>query len=160
MQPTGDLGPRQLHYVPEMNDTLPVNDGARTTNGTPRFTALLFDSAQSRADPPANADALLFGDPGGKRDHEFPSGTGGPEMLFGKTYELDALRCEPFDVLEGFRYTLTRKAVERPDQNKVEPALGNTPEHAAEFGTVCLAAAFVIDELLDDFPALPVGELA
>lgn len=89
-----------------------------------------------------------------------PAGPSRTEVFFFETHKLNAVRCEPLDVLEGFGDALTREAVEGPDENKIDPALRRVAEHALELARVRTPSALVIDILACGPPALGTSESA
>ena len=72
------------------------------TNWISRAGSLSLGTAQARANPFRDSDALLLGDPRGNRDHQFARWAGRAEVLFGEAYKLNAVGIEPLDVLERF----------------------------------------------------------
>ena len=83
-----------------LNNTFTVYDDSGPAHSLP---ASLGDS-----------DALLFSDPGGNRNHQFPGRSRGAEVLLGKTHELNTVRSKPLDVLKRSGDAFSGQTIECP----------------------------------------------
>jgi hypothetical protein len=144
----------------EFEGLIAPEDLPGSANGSARATARFLDPPQSRSHAFGNSEAFLFGDPGRNRDHQFARRSGRAEVFLSETNELNAVRGQPLDVIEGFGNALAGQAIKCPNEKQIEAALGDVRKHPPEFAAVRFAAALVIDVLVGNFPALPLSEIA
>jgi hypothetical protein len=85
------------------------------SHGFPASGALLSRPAESCPDSLGDSDSFLLSDPGGNRHHQLSCWSGGAEVLFSETYELNPVRREPLDVLERLSDAFARQPIKSPN---------------------------------------------
>jgi hypothetical protein len=81
-------------------------------------------------------------------------------VRFGEADELDAVECEPSNVIEGLPYSFTRETVERPDYYDIKLTSGCTIHHLPKLRTVGFPAGFVVLVFGDNRPPLGRAEFS
>lgn len=158
VQSAADLTPREA-LVAKLRNLIAAEYQARSAYRLPCPRPLFSGAIQPRAGAFADSDAFLLRDGGDDRQDSVPERAATVEVLLGMRPPVDSERIQALKVDERFENALAGKAVEGPEQEDVEPALGRVPPHLLEPRAVRFCAGFFVDVLGDDLPALSVAEL-
>jgi len=158
VQPQRDLTPAKA-FLAKLPDLIPAKNNAGSADRSPGAGALLPRTVQPGAGTFADSDSFLFGDGCEDREDGFTKDSAGIEVLFRVASPVDPVRVQALKVRERFEHPLSGEAVEGPEEQNIETALGSILPHLLKTGAVGLCAGFLIGIFGDDFPTLGLAEL-